>query len=91
MINWLKKLLGIGTSDPVVPAAEPAPAVEKKVSKPKTTKSSAKSTKKKGSGKGCDFNKLTKTQLLKEAKHRGIPANASLKKDEILARLKSAK
>ncbi|MEK9805225.1 MAG: hypothetical protein VW551_02895 [Euryarchaeota archaeon] len=91
MINWLKRLLGIGPSDPVAPAPEPAPAVEKKVSKPKTKKSSAKSTKKKGSGKGCDFDKLTKSQLLKEAKHRGIPANASLKKDEILARLKSAK
>ena len=60
MLNWLKKILGIGPSLPAaVEAAIPAPE-----EKPKT--------KKKTTAKTCNFDKLTKTQLLKEAKHRGI-------------------
>jgi len=34
---------------------------------------------------------LNKAQLLKEAKKRGVKANASLTKAEILSRVKSAK
>ena len=90
MINWLKKILGFSKPEPVAPVVESTPEpTAKKVTKPKTTKKKSTSTKKKGDGKGCDFDKLTKTQLLKEAKHRGIPANASLKKSELVARLKN--
>ena len=90
MINWLKRILGYGSVPAVIEEvmAEPTPAPKSVKKKPAAKKTS---TKKKGSSKGCDFDKLTKSQLLKEAKHRGVPANASLKKDEILARLKSAK
>jgi hypothetical protein len=77
MLNWLKKILGIGPSVPAaIEAAIPAPE-----EKPKT--------KKKTTAKTCNFDKLTKTQLLKEAKHRGIKANASLSKAEILKRVKN--
>ena len=77
MLNWLKKILGVGPSVPAaIEAAIPAPE-----EKPKT--------KKKTTAKTCNFDKLTKTQLLKEAKHRGIKANASLSKAEILKRVKN--
>ena len=90
MINWLKRILGYGSVPAVIQEVmvEPEPAPKPVKKKPAAKKTS---TKKKGSSKGCDFSKLNKTQLLKEAKQRGIPANASLKKDEILERLKSAK
>ena len=80
MFNWLKKILGIGPSLPAaVEAAIPAPEA-----KPKLKKATKKSSK-----KSCDFDKLTKAQLLKEAKHRGVKANASLSKAEILKRVKN--
>ena len=80
MLNWLKKILGVGPSVPAaIEAAIPAPE-----EKPKTTQ-----TKKKTTTKTCNFDKLTKDQLLKEAKHRGIKANASLSKAEILKRVKN--
>jgi len=80
MFTWLKNILGIG---PSLPAAVEAvtPASEEKPKPKKSTKSK--------SAKTCDFDKLTKTQLLKEAKHRGIKANASLSKAEILKRVKN--
>jgi len=80
MFTWLKNILGIGPSLPAaVEAVTPAP--EEKPKPKKSTKSK--------SAKTCDFDKLTKTQLLKEAKHRGIKANASLSKAEILKRVKN--
>lgn len=88
MIKWLKNLLGFGSVVDVVNEVfqeipeEPGKKVVKKVSTKKT------STKKKSSG-SCDFDKLNKAQLLKEAKQRGVKANASLTKAEILSRLKA--
>jgi len=88
MIKWLKNLLGFGTVVDVVNEVFPEIPEEpgKKVVKKASTKKT--STKKKSSG-SCDFDKLNKAQLLKEAKKRGIKANASLTKAEILSRLKS--
>ena len=89
MIKWLKNLLGFGTVVDVVNEIFPEdPAPVKKVVKKASTKKT--STKKKSSG-SCDFDKLNKAQLLKEAKKRGVKANASLTKAEILSRVKSAK
>jgi len=88
MIKWLKNLLGFGSVVDVVNEVfqeipeEPGKKVVKKASTKKT------STKKKSSG-SCDFDKLNKAQLLKEAKQRGVKANASLTKAEILSRLKA--
>ena len=77
MFNWLTRLFK-GTSVPeVIETVMEAPAPKKTTTKKKTSS-------KKGTGK-CDFNKLTKTQLLAEAKHRGVKANASMKKADILA------
>jgi hypothetical protein len=91
MFKWINKILGRATVPNIIEEvfpeeipAEPKPkaSTKKKATTNKTT------TKKKGSGK-CDFDKLTKTQLLKEAKQRGVKANASLSKSEILSRLKA--
>ena len=90
MIKWLKNLLGFGTVVDVVnevfPEIPEEPKPIKKVVKKVSTKKT--STKKKSSG-SCDFDKLNKAQLLKEAKQRGVKANASLTKAEILSRLKA--
>jgi hypothetical protein len=76
MIKWFKSIFGYGTVVDVINETFPAPT---KVQ-----------TKKKATG-SCDFDKLNKAQLLKEAKKRGVKANASLTKAEILSRVKSAK
>ena len=82
MFTWLKNILGIGPSVPAaIDAVFEAPTLEEKPKPKKSTKSK--------SAKTCDFDKLTKTQLLKEAKHRGVKANASLSKAEILKRVKN--
>lgn len=90
MFKWIDKILGRATVpniiEEVFPGEIPAEPKPKASTKKATTKKT--STKKKGSGK-CDFDKLTKTQLLKEAKQRGVKANASLSKSEILSRLKA--
>ena len=89
MLKWLKSLFGFDTPDTPVIVKEPEPKVEETV-KPKTqakkpaTKKSA--TKK---SEAADLDSMNKTQLLAEAKKRGVKANASLKKDEILERIKN--
>lgn len=92
MFNWLKKILGIGPSLPAaVEAAIPAvEEVAKEESNPKETKKTTtkKTSGKKGTGK-CDFDKLTKTQLLAEAKHRGVKANASMNKAALVKAIKN--
>lgn len=73
---------------------EPAPELKKSETKTKQAKKPApkKATKKaepkkaKASG---DLSSMNKSQLLEEAKKRGVKANASLKKDEILERIKN--
>lgn len=86
MLKWLKELF-TGTSVPeVVNDTIPAQPLETPV---KRTKAKITATKKSAKSGTCDFNKLTKAQLLKEAKHRGIKANASLTKAEILERVKN--
>jgi hypothetical protein len=99
MFGWLKSLFGV--KEEVVPTPSPAlkeAAVEaiktaeaeqaKPVAEPKAqAKKPAKKTKAKKDSSKCDFSKLTKAQLLAEAKHRGVKANASMKKQDILDRL----
>jgi len=59
-----------------------------KAPKPKAAKKTApKITAKKS--KTADLDSMNKTELLAEAKKRGIKANASLKKDEVLERIKN--
>ena len=66
------------------PKEAPAPVVKKaapvkKAATKKTTKKTA----------NADLDSMNKTQLLAHAKENGIKANASLKKDEILERIKN--
>ena len=90
MFGWIKSILGLdkGISDAITQALKEdaereAVRLVYEADKPKKTapKKSKKATDK------CDFSKLTKPQLLAEAKQRGIKANASMKKQEILDRL----
>jgi hypothetical protein len=94
MFNWLKKLFGLDVPDTPVIAQETKSEtpkatvgkVEEVVSDiPKATKPKAKKTAKKA--EAVDLSSMNKTELLAEAKKRGIKANASLKKDEILERI----
>jgi hypothetical protein len=84
MFKWLAKIF----TPSVKVAQDEAKVIEKTITKngvgyaPKSKKSSS---------KACDFDKLTKTQLLAEAKHRGVKANASMSKADILSKVKSAK
>jgi hypothetical protein len=102
MFGWLKNLFGgKKKTDPVVvntaPATVEAPKKEEpKVEQPKPvakTKKQAKkpAPKKKAATKtaSADLDSMNKTQLLAEAKKRGVKANASLKKAEILEAIKN--
>ena len=75
MFNWLKKLFGSDVPDTPVIAQEP---VKKTVKKTATKKKTAK----------VDLDGMSKTELLALAKKKGVKANASLKKAELVKRLK---
>jgi len=90
MFRWIRSLLGLekDVSDAITQALKEDAEREAlrtvyEADKPKKT---APIKSKKDSGE-CDFGKLTKTQLLAEAKHRGVKANASMKKQDILDKL----
>ena len=89
MFGWLKRLfsnasedLQAGTVTNVInKTTEPDPIVEVyKADKPKAKKSKPKKAE-------VDLSSMNKTQLLAEAKKRGVKANASMKKQDILDRL----
>ena len=94
MFGWLKRLFETTSEDMkagsvtsvINSTVEPAPEKEALKEVYEADKPKKKTKSKKGSSK-CDFSKLTKTQLLAEAKHRGVKANASMKKQDILDRL----
>jgi hypothetical protein len=100
MFNWLKKLFGLDVPDTPVIAQEtkteaPKATVGKveevvsdipKAAKPKSKPKAKKATKK---AEASDLSSMNKTQLLAEAKKLGIKANASLKKDELIERIKA--
>ena len=104
MFTWLKRLLGIApASTPLVlenPVVEPKAKTVKErptgkttaTKTKKTTTAKPKKTTKKAAPKkaAIDLDGMSKTALLDHAKANGIKANASLKKDEILERIKSA-
>jgi len=105
MFNWLKKLFGSDVPDTPVIAQEPvkevpkahigkvtkvelAPELKKSQPKKTATKKAAPKTNKTKTEK-VDLDSMNKTQLLAEAKKRGVKANASLKKNEILEKIKN--
>lgn len=88
MFNWIKRLLGfteperelLVLTDPIKYKDEAK--IQERPARPAPTK---KATKK----QNIDLESMTKTQLLAEAKKRGIKANASLNKPDILERIKN--
>ena len=105
MFTWFKRLLGIApASEPLVldnPVVQPKaePVKEKPLGKTTATKTKKattakpKKTTKKAAPKkkvAVNLDGMSKADLLAHAKANGIKANASLKKDEILERIKSA-
>jgi hypothetical protein len=87
MFIWFKEFFGITPKreEPMILKTEQhvdiaPPATKKTTTKPKKT----------AKVEAVDLDSLGKNELLAEAKKRGIKANASLKKEEILARIKSA-
>ena len=99
MFNWLKKLFGSDVPDTPVIAQDPKPEAKSHVGKvtkvepsPNLKKSEPKKSApktKKAKAEKVDLDSMNKTQLLAEAKKRGVKANASLKKDEILNKIKN--
>jgi hypothetical protein len=93
MLNWIKRILGIGPSVPAaVEAAIPAPEEKpvKAAPKPEKSPKPKKATKKTTKKESVNFDAMSKADLLAHAKANGIKANASLKKSELVERIKSA-
>lgn len=93
MFSWLKNLFGkkpeslvltnpIKYEEEVKITERPPEPTPTKTKAPKVKKGATKETK-------VDLDSMNKTQLLAEAKRRGVKANASLKREEILARIKN--
>jgi hypothetical protein len=86
MFNWFKKLFGSDVPDTPEIAKVQVKEEVKVEAKPATTKKTPakKTTAKKAS---VDLDSMTKKELLALCKEKGIKANASLKRDELVARL----
>jgi hypothetical protein len=92
MFNWLKKLFGLDVPDtPVIAQTVKTEAPKATVGKveevvsdiPKATKSKPKAKK----TAKVDLTSMSKKDLLALAKEKGVKANASLKKDELIERI----
>ena len=93
MLNWLKNMLGVA---PVETKQEPlvleTPVVEEKPKKTTTAKTKT-STKKAATKKkevAVDLSAMKKDELLAHAKNVGAKANASMKKDDIIAAINAS-
>jgi len=85
MFGWLKKLFGENNQ-----ATLEKPLVSPTVSQPKTTgKKTTVTTGRKTTSKTADFGSMTKPQLLEHAKKKGIKVNASLKKADLVKKIKN--
>lgn len=86
MFSWLKQVFGLNKNVEVHPIEDVKPVVKeqaKPVAKPKTqAKKPAKITAKK-----VDYAAMSKKDLLALCNEKGIKANSSLKKDELITRL----
>lgn len=94
MFTWLKNLFTPtikSTGEPLTDNAALGETVDTKVEvkTPKKTAPAKAKKPKKVVAEVENLDSMSKTQLLELAKKRGIKANASLKKDELLARVKN--
>lgn len=90
MFTWFKSLFSKKVDLDVGTVASVINTIEEKVVEeaPKTKKATAPKTKKATKKKATeDYSSMNKTQLLALCKERGIAANASLNKAELLKRL----
>lgn len=83
MFNWLKKLFGSDIPDTPVIAQQPVVEQVEPVAKPKMQTKKPTKTKK----TTVDLNSMKKADLLALAKEKGIKANASLSKGELIERI----
>lgn len=89
MFNWFKNLFSTSTNEVKQETIVLEDVVPVEVISNETPKKTA--PKKKAAKKETlvDLDSMNKTQLLAEAKKRGVKANASLKKEELLERIKN--
>ena len=84
MLNWFKRLLGVApvqvTTEPVVEQAKEPAKPKAKAKKPAAKKAAPKKKAAK-----VDLAAMKKDELLAHAKKVGAKANASMKKDDIIA------
>ena len=99
MLTWLKKLLGIAPASEPLVLTDPVKVEQVKVPKKATTQKTNKGTAskpKKATKKTApkvetvDLSAMKKPELLEHAKKVGAKANASMKKDAIIAAIKDA-
>ncbi len=84
MFNWLKKLFGLDIPDtPVITQDAQKSEVKEETKSPMSIKTKTVSTK----STKADLTTMAKKDLLALCKEKGIKANASLKKEELIARL----
>jgi len=87
MFGWLKKLFGDDNATtlerPIV-----TPTVEAKP-KTETKKKTTATTGRKPAGKTADVDSMTKPQLIEHAKKKGVKVNASMKKADLVKKIKN--
>jgi hypothetical protein len=86
MFGWLKKLFGDDNA-PTLEKPIVTPTVE--AAKPKTKKKSTATTGRKTTSKSADLDAMSKTQLIEHAKKKGVKVNASMKKADLVKKIKN--
>jgi hypothetical protein len=86
MFQWLKNLFS-DNSGPALERPVVTPTVD---AAPKAKRSTAVAGKTKSKAAKTDLDAMTKPQLLEHAKKKGIKVNASLKKADLVKKIKNA-
>jgi len=86
MFQWLKNLFS-DNSGPTLERPVVTPTVD---AVPKAKRSTAVAGKTKSKAAKTDLDSMTKPQLLEHAKKKGIKVNASLKKADLVKKIKNA-
>jgi len=87
MFGWLKKLFG-ENNEPTLEKPVVTPTVEAK-SKPKTATKKKSATTGRKTTTTADLDAMSKTQLIEHAKKKGVKVNASMKKADLVKKIKN--
>lgn len=87
MFGWLKKLFG-ENNEPTLERPVVTPTVEAK-SKPKTETKKKSATTGRKTTTTADLGTMTKPQLIEHAKKKGVKVNASMKKADLVKKIKN--